>query len=212
MQRRENDLVIATFGRGFYVLDDYSPLREVSAQALGEEARLLPLRDAYSYSVLGMAPAGTAGIASLAGNWTTPNPPFGAVFTYHVRQDLPADARLVLVITDETGRQVRRIDLDRTSGLRRIAWNLRGDAPMAQPGGPGGAPAGAAGAGGGRGGQAGGPPAGAAAAQAFAMGRGGTQAAMVTPGRYQATLGRLVGEKVTPIGPAQSFYVVQIPQ
>ncbi len=211
VQRRENDLVLATFGRGFYVLDDYSPLREVSAQALGEEARLFPLRNAYSYSVMGMAPAGTAGIAELGGNWTTPNPPFGAVFTYHVRQELPADARLVLTITDDTGRQVRRIDLDRAGGLRRIAWNLRADAPAAQPGGRGAAP-GAAGGGGGRGGQAGGPPAGAAAVQAFAMGRGGAQGALVAPGRYQATLGRLAGDAVTSLGPAQSFYVVQIPQ
>ena len=40
VQRRENDLVIATFGRGFYVLDDYTPLREMSAQALTEDAHL----------------------------------------------------------------------------------------------------------------------------------------------------------------------------
>jgi hypothetical protein len=205
VHRRENDLVIATFGRGFYILDDYSPLREVSAQALGEDARLFPLRNAYSYNVLGQAPAGTAGLGPLAGNWTTPNPPFGAVFTYHVRQDLPASARLVLTITDDTGRQVRRMDLDSTAGMRRVAWNLRGDPPGAQ-GGQGEA------VGGGRAGQAGGPPAGAAAAQALGFGRGGAQAALVAAGRYQAVLGRLEGDKVTPIGPAQSFFVVQIPQ
>ncbi|MBE3073298.1 MAG: glycosyl hydrolase [Acidobacteria bacterium] len=209
VQRREDDLVLATFGRGFYVLDDYSPLRDVSAQTLGEDARLLPLRDAYSYGVLGMAPAGTAGIASMSGNWTTPNPPFGAVFTYHVRQDLPADARLVLTITDDTGKQVRRIDLDKAAGLRRIAWNLRGDPPAVQPPAQG-AQAGAAG--GGRGAQAGGAAAGASAAQPFASGRGGAQAALVPAGRYQAVLGRLEGEKVTPIGPAQSFFVVQVPR
>ena len=110
----------------------------------------------------------------------------------------------MLTINDDTGKQVRRIDLEKTAGLRRIAWNLRGDPPAAQP-----APQGQAG--GGRAGQAG-APAGAAAAQAMGFGRGGAQAALVAPGRYQAVLGRLEGEKVTPIGPAQSFYVVQIPQ
>ena len=48
IQRRESDLVIATFGRGFFVLDDYSPLREMSAQALSEDVHLFALRDAYS--------------------------------------------------------------------------------------------------------------------------------------------------------------------
>ena len=201
VQRREHDLVLATFGRGFYVLDDYSALREVSAEALAADARLFPLSDAYSYSMLGLAPAGTAGIGPLAGNWTTPNPPFGAALTYHVRQDIPGDARLVLTISDDAGRQVRRLDLEKTAGLRRVVWNLRADAPAPQAAAQG--PAG-----GGRAGQAGGP----AGGQAPAQGRGGAQAALVAPGRYQAVLGRLEGEKVTPLGPSQSFFVVQIPQ
>ncbi len=91
VQKRENDLVLGTFGRGFYVLDDYSALREITPQTLAEEARLFPLRDAYLFSQLGLAPAGTAGIGPMSGNWTAPNPPFGAVFTYNVKQALPDD-------------------------------------------------------------------------------------------------------------------------
>ncbi len=190
VQRRENDLVLATFGRGFYVLDDYSPLREINAQTLGEEARLFPLRDTYSFTQLGMAPAGTAGIGPLSGNWTAPNPPFGAVFTYHLREALPADAKLVLTINDETGRRVRRIDLDRTAGLRRVPWNLRADPPALTT-----APA-----------QSGAP-------QPAAGGRGGfQQAPLAAPGRYQAVLGKQVGDTVTPIGPPQTFHVIQIQQ
>ncbi len=131
VHRRENDLVVATFGRGFYILDDYSALRELTPQALAEEARLFPLRDAYSFSQTGMSPAGSAGIGPMAGNWTAANPPFGAVFTYNVKQDVPADAKLVLTITDESNRQVRRIELEKTAGLKRFAWNLRGDGPGA---------------------------------------------------------------------------------
>ena len=129
VQRGENDLVLATFGRGFYVLDDYSPLREITPQALAEEARLFPLRDTYSFSQTGMSPAGSASIGAMAGNWTAPNPPFGAVFTYQLKQALPADTKLVLTITDGAGKQVRQIELGTTTGVRRIAWNLRGDAP-----------------------------------------------------------------------------------
>ena len=89
VQPRENDLVIATFGRGFYVLDDYSPLREITPQTLAEDAHLYPLRTAYLFDQLGLAPAGTAGLGPMAGNWTAPNPPYGAVFTYRMnRSDL----------------------------------------------------------------------------------------------------------------------------
>ena len=58
VQKRETDLVLGTFGRSFYVLDDYSALREVSAAALAEEARLFPLRHAYQYPMLGQTARG----------------------------------------------------------------------------------------------------------------------------------------------------------
>ena len=104
-----------------------------------------------------------------------------------------ADAKLVLTIADDTGKQVRRIDLDKSVGLRRVAWNLRGDPPAAAP---------ASGAGGGPGQAAGG---------AAGFGRG-QMAAPVAAGRYRATLGTLVGDKVTPIGEPRAFHVFVVPQ
>ncbi|HET7216600.1 MAG TPA: hypothetical protein VFJ02_01070 [Vicinamibacterales bacterium] len=190
VQRRENDLVLATFGRGFYILDDYSALREISPAALGDEARLFALRDAYLYNPVGLAPGGSAGLSPLSGLWRAENPAFGAVFTYNVAQELPADTRLVLTIVNDAGRPVRRLDLERGVGLRRAAWNLRGDPPAGAP------PAGRGGAG--RGGGFG--------------GRGGNQGPLVEPGRYRATLGKLVGDIVTPIGTPQTFAVVQVAQ
>jgi photosystem II stability/assembly factor-like uncharacterized protein len=191
VQRRESDLVVATFGRGFYVLDDYSALRDLSAQALADEAHLFPLRDAYLYNfVSGLQPAGAAGIGPMAGNWTAPNPPFGAVFTYHLRQEVPAEAKLVLTITDDSGKQVRRLDLDKAAGLRRVAWNLRTDPPpKPAEGGRGGA--GAAGAGGPGGGR-------------------GQQPPLVASGRYHAALGKMTGNEVTPLGSPQTFRVVPL--
>ena len=187
VQKRENDLVIATFGRGFYILDDYSALRDLTPQALAEDAHLFPLRDAWIFPQLGLAPAGTAGIGPMSGNWTAPNPPYGAVFTYSLKQALPSDAKLVLTIADESGKQVRRLDLDNAAGLKRIAWNLRADPPP-----PGQQPQGRGGAGGfgGRGGTPQGPP--------------------VAPGRYSATLGRMTGTTVTALGLPQSFQVLPI--
>ncbi|HXG54589.1 MAG TPA: hypothetical protein VNJ03_04355 [Vicinamibacterales bacterium] len=191
VQKREHDLVLATFGRGFYILDDYSALRELTPQSLTEEARLFPLRDAYLFTQVGMAPDGTAGIGSLSGNTTMPNPPMGATFTYSVGQALAADAKLVLTITDDANRQVRKMDADKAPGLRRVTWNLRGDPTAAAAGaGRGAAPA---------------PP------QTF-FGRGGNLPPLATPGRYTATLGKQVGDVVTPVGPPQVFRVTQIPQ
>ena len=186
VQRRENDLVLATFGRGFYILDDYSALRGVSSEALADEATLFPLRDAPLFNLVGsLTPAGSAGLSPLSGLWRADNPPYGAVFTYHVRQDLPADAKLVLTITGDNGTIVRRIDLEKTAGLRRAVWNLRDELP-----------GGAAAAGAGRGGRGGGR---------------GNLAPLVSPGRYRATLGKMVGDLVTPIGAPQSFAVFQVP-
>jgi photosystem II stability/assembly factor-like uncharacterized protein len=87
IQRRENDLVAASFGRGFFILDDYSPLRELSEAALAEEARLYSGRDAWWYiprRPLGGPGAGEQG----ASFYLAPNPPFGAVFTYSLGEGL----------------------------------------------------------------------------------------------------------------------------
>ncbi|MFN3239366.1 MAG: hypothetical protein ACE37D_20250, partial [Pseudomonadales bacterium] len=64
IQRRENDLVLATFGRGFYVLDDYTPLRELKEEDLQNEAHLFPIKDAtifFQASPLGYGKNGFMG-------------------------------------------------------------------------------------------------------------------------------------------------------
>ena len=94
IQRRENDLVGATFGRGIYILDDYSALREISEEALAGDA-LFPVRDAWWY--IERRTLGGGGKAYQGGAFfTAPNPPFGAVFTYYLADDL------------KTQREVRR--------------------------------------------------------------------------------------------------------
>ncbi len=85
IQRRDNDVVGATFGRGFYALDDYSPLRHFDAVTLDQDAALFPVRDAWWYvpRVLSQA-AGRPSMGSDA--YAAPNPPFGAVFSYHLAE------------------------------------------------------------------------------------------------------------------------------
>ena len=87
VQRRENDLVLATFGRGFFVLDDYSPLRHASREALEAGAQLFPVKDAYAF--MERFPQGLRGKAfSGESYFTADNPPFGAIFTYYVKEEL----------------------------------------------------------------------------------------------------------------------------
>ncbi len=86
IHRKNNDLVLATFGRGFYILDDYSPLRD-AARTVEQGAALLPVPDAWMYleaSPLGGGPRGAQGDAL----YTAPNPGVGAVFTWFMRSEL----------------------------------------------------------------------------------------------------------------------------
>ncbi|MGB6336024.1 MAG: glycosyl hydrolase [Thermoanaerobaculia bacterium] len=87
IQQRENDLVLATFGRGFYILDDYSPLRRLNRQILENDSVLFPVKDAWMY--MESHPLGMPGKGFLGDSlYSAPNPPFGAVITYYLDEDL----------------------------------------------------------------------------------------------------------------------------
>lgn len=87
IQRRENDLVGASFGRGFFVLDDYSALRNLTEQQLEQESLLFPARDALWY--IERSPLGGDEIGSQGENtYRAPNPEFGATFTYYLKDDI----------------------------------------------------------------------------------------------------------------------------
>jgi photosystem II stability/assembly factor-like uncharacterized protein len=87
IQRRENDLVLASFGRGFYVLDDYSPLRNLTKESLEQTAHIFPIKDAWMFNP--SSPIGNGyGRQAFQGSsyYTADNPPVGAVFTYYLKE------------------------------------------------------------------------------------------------------------------------------
>ncbi|MCI0694559.1 glycosyl hydrolase [candidate division KSB1 bacterium] len=87
IQQRENDLAIATFGRGFYILDDYTPLRQITPALLESEANLFPVKKTWMY--MESAPLGLRGKAFQGDSYfIAPNPPFGAVFTFYLKKEL----------------------------------------------------------------------------------------------------------------------------
>jgi photosystem II stability/assembly factor-like uncharacterized protein len=87
IQEREGDVVLATFGRGFYVLDDISVLRETKAESLQQSAALFPVKDSLMYierHPLGGPNKGYQGAAF----YTAENPPYGAMFTAYLKEKL----------------------------------------------------------------------------------------------------------------------------
>jgi photosystem II stability/assembly factor-like uncharacterized protein len=93
IQKREHDLVAATFGRGFYVLDDYSPLRALTADVLRQPASLFAVKPAWMF--VPATPFGLGGKAFLGESfYTAPNPPFGAVFTYYLGEELKTQRKV----------------------------------------------------------------------------------------------------------------------
>jgi hypothetical protein len=237
IQKRESDLVAASFGRGFFVVDDYSPLRQLTADALSQEGALFSVgRPARVYDELGYYRASGDNIAA-------PNPPFGALLTYYLKDDLAGaetgaeGPKMVLTIADSTGKEVRRMDASNRAGLHRTPWDLRENAPPAPAGGGRGGRGGGGGGRGGRGGAGGGgagvgdnaatppagrgtvvaaggdePPAGGGAGggRGGFGGRGGRGGPLVRPGSYTVTLGKLVGTTVTPVGQPQRVEVVPL--
>ncbi len=85
IQEHEDDLVLATFGRGFYILDDISPLRGLSAEKLAAEALLFPATGSQIFvpgSRIGDREKGFLGETY----YTAANPPFGATFTWYLKE------------------------------------------------------------------------------------------------------------------------------
>ena len=84
--QKENDLVLATFGRSFYVLDDYSSLRDVK-ESMNKKAHIFPIKNSLMYvdaRPLGLRGKGSQGEA----HYTANNPPIGAVITYFFNDTL----------------------------------------------------------------------------------------------------------------------------
>ncbi|MEQ9404831.1 MAG: glycosyl hydrolase [Cyclobacteriaceae bacterium] len=209
IQRRENDLVAASFGRGFYVLDDMTPIREFQPSMINAEATMFKTRPAYWYSeieeIYGQGDA----------TYYAENPPYGAVFTYYLSDKLESlkDARkarekdlekqkanipfpgwealedekrqvgpsIIITIKDSNGEVVNTVKGKNMKGFNRVSWNLGYANRSGERLRSGG---------GGRG-----------------FGGGGIKA---TPGTYTATLAKIVDGKMTQLAEPMSFEVIPL--
>jgi photosystem II stability/assembly factor-like uncharacterized protein len=190
IQRRENDIVLGTFGRGLYVIDDYSPLRSLAKQTAMEDM-LAPPRPTRVYVE---TPFQRAGIGN--GLFTGENPPFGALLSYTLREAVPSGSQIVLLIKDAAGKTIAEAIGPGRAGLNRAVWNLR-HAPDT---------AALAAAGRGRG---------AAPDSSAAEGRGGRGNAprpgpLVVPGTYTVQLARRSAQTTMNLGAPQRLRVIPL--
>lgn len=217
IQKTENDLVLGTFGRGIYVLDDYSTLRQIKEETLKQNSALFPVKDALMFVRSNATFASSQG----ASFFTAQNPPYGATFAYFLKEapktmrqkrqeaeraaerakqtarypsiaELRAEAEeespaLIFTITDAEGKIVRRLNAPAAPGIQRVVWDMRYTAPSIQA-----APTQFGGGGGGGG-----------------FGGGfGPQGVLVMPGKYNVTMAIKVNGVVTPLPGSQSFNVI----
>jgi photosystem II stability/assembly factor-like uncharacterized protein len=193
IQKRENDLVAASFGRGFYILDDYSPLRDISNTNLSKESHLFPVKDALSYTI-DNPDGGSFG----ANFFASPNPTFGAVFTYYLKEGITTlkgkrqkeeakkiannqpvnypdwnaftkekredNPEIMFNITNEHGELIARVESSANQGINRTAWNLRYE----------------------------------------------NNSALVTPGAYKVSMSQLANGNWQDLGQSQNFIVKQL--
>ncbi|MCM8570079.1 glycosyl hydrolase [Gramella jeungdoensis] len=152
IQKRENDLVGASFGRGFFILDDYRALREVEEATSNESGYMFPIRKAYWYK-----PKSVVGNTG-ADYYFAENPEYGALITYYLPssyksskdkrkerekaldttgKDIPfpgwkaLDAEMSeegrtiwVLIKDENDNIVDRVKAKGKKGINRVAWDL----------------------------------------------------------------------------------------
>jgi photosystem II stability/assembly factor-like uncharacterized protein len=220
LHKRADDLVVGTFGRGIYVLDDYTPLRNIKADTLAQDSHLFPVSDALMY-IRSSTAVGSQG----ASHFLAPNPAYGATITYftkeapktkrQVRQEAeraaaqknetqpyPSIAQLreeaeeeppalIFTITDADGKVVRRLTAPAAPGVQRIVWDFRYAPPIIQQ-----APQGPGGGGGGFSGGGGG------------FGGFGPQGVLAMPGKYTVKMARRVDGVVTELPGSQTLNVV----
>jgi len=135
---RDNDLIVATHGRGVYILDDLAPLQQLGA-AMRTDATLFDIRVATNWVT--WSKDGDLGQQIWAGD----NPPEGALISYYLKA--AAATAPAIEITDASGKVVRRLPrLSNVAGVNRIAWDLRGEGAAAAPAGGGGRRGGGGGA------------------------------------------------------------------
>lgn len=201
IQKQHDDLVLGTFGRGFYILDNLEILRLLKTETLEKDIAFLPVKDAAMFIPSSPDP-GWQGSRF----WTADNPEIGASFYYHVKEgpvtkkkqrqkeeakirkdggdvfyppwdSLKAEeeevaSKMIITVLDVEGNIVRRLSGAASSGLQRVDWDLRYPATT--------------------------------------IGQFSGSGPYVAPGKYTVSIAQYTNGNVTPVGSSQSFNVAPL--
>jgi photosystem II stability/assembly factor-like uncharacterized protein len=126
LQDHEDDLVLATHGRGIWVVDDISPLRALSAQVLASNVALIPGRPVEQRI------QGNGGWAEGDASYAGDNPQSGAQITYY-QKARHVIGRMKLEILDAKGNVVDEVPASKRRGLNRVNWSMRTKPPLVPP-------------------------------------------------------------------------------
>ena len=136
IQARESDLVVATHGRGIFIIDDYSALRGLSERDFSGSLQLLSVTDGQEYRAKQSPSTNSAG----SGEYRAPNEPYGAMITFMLSEpDLPhpdaltqsnsedsgGDGTAIVRISNGGGKIVRTFYANVHQGINRIVWDMR---------------------------------------------------------------------------------------
>jgi photosystem II stability/assembly factor-like uncharacterized protein len=121
---RDNDLILATHGRSLWIFDDASPIQQMNTEIAASDVYLFDPRSALRFNMR-FQKYGTAD-KQFAG----PNPPYGALVTYYLKEKAADKTEVSLKVLDSSGKVIREIKkIPREQGLNRTSWDLRYDAP-----------------------------------------------------------------------------------
>ncbi|MDP2959700.1 MAG: hypothetical protein Q8N53_25070 [Longimicrobiales bacterium] len=116
VQEQFNDLVISTYGRGFWIMDDLAPLQQLTPDVMASAAHLFTPRSAYRFRNI------TAPSTTYDDPTTGEDPRYGAYLNYWLKA--PAKAAPTLTILDGAGKVVRTLSGPNDTGVNRVVWNL----------------------------------------------------------------------------------------
>ena len=119
IQQQFNDLVLATYGRGFYILDDLGPLQQLTPEVAATDVHFFKPRPAYRFRNI------TAPAAMVDDPTAGQNPPYGAGLNYYLKT-APRDS-VRFTVANAQGQVIRTFTGTRNAGINRVYWDLRND-------------------------------------------------------------------------------------
>jgi photosystem II stability/assembly factor-like uncharacterized protein len=119
---RENDLIFGTHGRSIWVLDDITPLEQLTRDVLASPGHLFDIREATMFNPYNHK--GNLGHKFFVGS----NPPYGAVINYYLKEEVKESVKIT--IENKEGKKIRELKGPKEAGINRITWDLKYEPPV----------------------------------------------------------------------------------